>query len=110
MTSIPNAQEDLAKVIHGAPAQVAWNGQQYVLAEAVFSAGYRKPRTITTRAEVESLYGMDDSVVLIDEDGLIVQSLAGGWASPSFNDLLTSEKLHRLFGPAFTVLHEPEAS
>lgn len=35
-------RDELAKVIHGAPAMIAWNGEQIVLADAVLAAGYRK--------------------------------------------------------------------
>lgn len=108
MISLPRDRQELADII-GYAMNNEFSDPSGHAADAILAAGYRKPRTITTRAEVESLYAQDDSVVLMDEDGLIVQSLAGGWASPSFNDLLASEKLHRLFGPTFTVLHEPEA-
>jgi hypothetical protein len=70
----------------------------------------RKPRQVTTIEELDKLYNSDGNVVLMDEDGLVLQNLAGGWGSPSFdNEMLTSLTLYRLFGPSFTVLHEVTA-
>lgn len=69
-------------------------------------------RVITSVEEVETLFESDANVVLMDEDGLVLQNLAGGWGSPSFDyttPFVTSRDLHRMFGPNFVVLAKIEA-
>ena len=66
--------------------------------------GYTKPRTVASSREIEELYESDANVVLMDEDGAIIQNLAGGWKSPSSDRYLTSAMAHFVYGPILTVL------
>ena len=94
------------------------------LADAVLAAGYRKPRTITTEAELESLpigsviwafdyqagdanswQLFDDVVQLTDEDGDIAKR---AWVSSAYQDEHSSNRvLLRTNGHPITVLYEP---
>lgn len=97
-----NEINELAREIHSAPARIAWNGEQHVIADALHQKGYRKPRTITTIEEINSL---TDGSFIESHNGQLgrtqrhtVSSLNGGGVH--------LDKLEML--PA-TVLHEPEA-
>jgi hypothetical protein len=58
-----SARDELARVIFDAPALIAWdNRSQWIIADAILAAGYRKPRTITTVEELDAL--PNGSVVL----------------------------------------------
>lgn len=73
--------------------------------KALADLGFWKSPTITTSDELEQLYTSDRTVVVMDEDGLILQNLAGGWKSPGTDRYLTSAMVHHAFGPSFRVIH-----
>lgn len=74
--------------------------------KALEDLGYTKPRTVMSSAEMEELLHSDANVVLMDEDGAIIQNLAGGWKSPSSDRFMTSPMAHLVHGPILTVLTE----
>ena len=93
-------------------------------ANAILSAGYRKPRTISTEADLESLpigsviwafdfrsgdsdswQLFDDVIQLTDEDGDIAKR---AWVSSAYQDEHSSNRvLLRTNGHPITVLYEP---
>ncbi|MDQ0241235.1 hypothetical protein [Arthrobacter bambusae] len=80
-------------------------GAEHAL-DVVRLKGYFKRRTVSTIDELDALLQGDANVALMDEDGMILQNLAGGWATPISTRFTSSETVHRGFGPDFTVLHE----
>lgn len=72
--------------------------------KALADLGFWKSPTITTAKELEDLYNSDRNVVVMDDDGLVLQNLAGGWKSPGTDRYLTSDMAHHAFGPTFRVL------
>lgn len=73
--------------------------------KALADLGYWKSPTITTAKELDDLLICDRNVVVMDDDGVILQNLAGGWAHPGGVRFMTSDLVHRSFGPSFRVLH-----
>jgi hypothetical protein len=71
-------------------------------ADAILAAGYRKPRTITTRAEVEAL---GEGSVVRDSAGDAAEKRDGVWSSYETAPM-TDSRLSKYL-PA-TVLYEPE--
>ena len=71
-----NERDELAKVIHGAPALIAWEGQQHIIAASILAAGYTKPRQVST---VEELDALPVGSVAIEADGYIARRFPGGW-------------------------------
>ncbi|MGO4143695.1 hypothetical protein AB4Y77_01305 [Paenarthrobacter sp. YAF11_1] len=72
--------------------------------KALADLGYWKSPTITTAEELKDLYNSDRNVVVMDDCGLILQNLAGGWKSPGTDRYMTSDMAHQAFGPTFRVL------
>ncbi|MCW3766450.1 hypothetical protein OCL88_08185 [Paenarthrobacter sp. PAE-2] len=72
--------------------------------KALADLGFWKNPTITTADELQKLYDCDRNVVVMDDEGLILQNLAGGWKSPGNDGYLSSARAYRLFGPTFRVL------
>lgn len=111
-------RDDLADLIEGAVDETCYNADQmgpsglaYAVAlraaEATLAAGYRRPRTVTTVEELDALLHGDANIVLLDEDGISLQNLAGGWqAATGSRRLMTSDLTFHCFGPTFKVLHE----
>jgi hypothetical protein len=55
-TKATTQRDELARVIFDAPALIAWdNKSQHVIADAILAAGWSKPRTVTTVAELDAL-------------------------------------------------------
>lgn len=73
-------------------------------AKALEDLGFTRPRTVMSSREMEELFESDANVVLMDEDGAIIQNLAGGWKSPSSDRFMTSPMAHLVHGPVLTVL------
>jgi len=73
------------------------------IADAVLRSGYRKPRTITTRAEVEAL---GDGSVVADSAGDVSEKRGGLWCSYETAPM-TDARLSKYL--PVTVLHEPAA-
>ena len=101
-------REELAQVIatnldrifgnrEAEPAQ-----QDYKLADGLLEAGYRKPRTITTREEV---YALTEGAVLIDSAGDVAQLRGGLWCGYEASPMAPQRQAKYL--PA-TVIHEGE--
>lgn len=79
--------------------------------KALSELGYIKPRIIATVEELDALLRGDANVVLLDEDGISLQNLVGGWqAAAGSRRLMTSDLAFHCFGPIFTVLHEGAAA
>jgi hypothetical protein len=79
--------------------------------KALAELGYSKQRLIATVEEMESLLQGDANVVLLDEDGISLQNLAGGWqAATGSRRLMASDLAFHCHGPIFTVLHEQAVS
>jgi hypothetical protein len=93
-----NARDELTTLILGKTAPRA--------ADAILEAGYRKPRAITTYEELAALFAADVNAVVMDEDGVVLQNLAGGWKSPGSDMFMHSDLAFHVYGPTFTVLHE----
>ena len=74
-------------------------------ADAILTAGYRKPRIINSREELD---GLPEESVVIDYEGDVRQKRGGLWCGYETAPL-NSTRLARIAGP-FTVLYEPEAS
>lgn len=72
--------------------------------KALADLGYWKSPTITTAEELRNLYNSDRNVVIMDDHGLVLQNLAGGWKSPGTDRYMTSDIAHDTLGPAFRVL------
>lgn len=72
--------------------------------KALADLGFWKTPTITTAKELRDLYNSDRNVVVMDDCGLILQNLAGGWKSPGTDRYLTSDMAHHTLGPTFRVL------
>jgi len=71
-----NARDELVQIIDD-----RWHGYGYNpqgAADAILAAGYRKPRTITDRAEVEAL---PDGSVVADSAGDVSEKRGGLWCS-----------------------------
>ena len=71
---------------------------------ALADLGFWKTPTIATSTELQDLYDSDRNVVVMDDEGLILQNLAGGWKSPGSEHYLSSARAFTLFGPTFRVL------
>ncbi|WMI32997.1 hypothetical protein SEA_PEGGYLEG03_56 [Arthrobacter phage PeggyLeg03] len=71
--------------------------------EAIFAAGYRKQRTIST---VEELDALADGTAVLDADADVSTKHGGRWHGYEMSPL-DSRKFSKC-GP-FAVLHEPEA-
>jgi hypothetical protein len=87
-------RDELAKVIHGAPVRIAWNGEQKVIADAILAGGYRKPRTITTAEELDALrFGS----VVVDLAGVARTkrrsdtAMPGGWTAGGRSPISSAE-------------------
>ena len=93
-----NARDELAQIWADAYEQ------EKPVVDAILAAGYRKPRTITTREELDALYQLDRNVVIADEFGNAFQNLVGGWRAAGVDHFWSSSELHRKLGPDFTVL------
>jgi len=101
-----SARDELASVIveaYGENPDMCPCEQDMDVADAVLAAGYRKPRTITTREEVEAL---PDGSVLLDSAGDVAHLRDGFWFSYETSPM-THHRMAK-YTPA-TVLHEPEA-
>ena len=83
--------------------------REEVFLEALAAAGYRRPRVVTTVAELDAL--PEDSIVLSSTVFLRARSAYGQlvWGCVGSSDLLTAEDVFWASDSA-TVLHEPEAS
>jgi len=83
MTSVPNDREELAET----------------LAAAVLALGYRKPRTITTTEELDTL----------PEGSVVLTCFGDACQMRGTREDLTAWHFLVKYGPA-TVIHEPEAT
>ena len=101
-----NARDELAEIID------ACIGELYdyevggdVIADAILAAGYRKPRIVTTLAELEALpFGS----VILDPAGLSLhKNEFSGWRASNGAKEISAEMLEHEALPA-TVLYEPE--
>lgn len=117
MTTTENEQRDelvsllWCKIVThgGAGASIRLDANAaHVIAGTILTAGYRKPRTITT---VEELDALREGAVIVDRDGDAWQFLRGRWTCTdrSFNTVnQPSSSLAMVLAP-LTLLREPEA-
>lgn len=78
-------------------------------ADAIYAAGYRKPRTVTTVEELDAL--AEGSVVMgfdMDREQLVSAKQYGEWRQAGTDDGWQANGLIENYGE-LTVLHEPEA-
>jgi len=122
-----NAEMELHNIIYLAVKPYGGTGLVGASSEAarqILAAGYRKPRTISTEADLESLpigsviwafdfrsgdsdswQLFDDVIQLTDEDGDIAKR---AWVSSAYQDEHSSNRvLLRTNGHPITVLYEP---
>jgi len=71
-------------------------------ADAILAAGYRKPRTITTREELQALI---EGAVIIDSAGDVAELRGGYWCG--YETAAMSVHRQGKYLPA-TVIHEPQ--
>jgi len=91
-----SARDELTTLILGKTAPRA--------ADAILAAGYSKPRTITTRTELEAL---PDESVILDRDGDVFQRRGGDWCSYETRPAVDQQVAKWL--PA-AVLYEPKSA
>jgi len=72
------------------------------VADAILAAGYRKPRTITTREELQALI---EGAVIIDSAGDVAELRGGYWCG--YETAAMSVHRQGKYLPA-TVIHEPQ--
>ncbi|AYN57324.1 hypothetical protein PBI_BRIDGETTE_58 [Arthrobacter phage Bridgette] len=95
MSKLMSTRDELTTLILGKTAPRA--------ADAILAAGYRKPYTITTLAELEAL---PDESVIRDFSGDVAEKRAGVWCSYETAPMSDTRMAKYLPG---IVLHEPEA-
>jgi hypothetical protein len=110
-----NARDELTTLILGKTAPRA--------ADAILAAGYRKPRTITTPEDLDTLpirsiialisHSRNVPVVIVFQRGSIEHG-GDGWCTPEAIGQIPSEAVFEFialngFPTVFTVLHDPEA-
>lgn len=102
-----NERDELARILNEwLDDEAPLNLRRYVpIADSLLAAGYRKQQTISTYEELNSLYAADANAVVMNEDGVILQNLAGGWKSPGSAKFMHSDLAFHVYGPRFTVLH-----
>ena len=88
-----SAREELAKLISSRHTMAA--------VDAILAAGYRKPRTITTREELEAL---PQGSIVLDATGDVTRLRGGSWYTYE-TEPMTHTRMSRYL-PA-TVLYEP---
>jgi len=74
----------------------------FALADAILAAGYRKPRTITTREELDAL---PSGTAILDSDGNTNVLHDNGWVLPGSGGGYTSWAVAQAL--PVTVLYEP---
>jgi hypothetical protein len=100
-----SARDELAAVIveaYGESPDECPCEQDLDVADAILAAGYRKPRTITTVAELDVL-GLESVVKAVD--GNVWECLVGGWFETASRACHVASDLLL----PVTVLYEPSA-
>lgn len=99
-----NERDELAEVIRGIDGPATLGGLE--VADAILTAGYRKPRQVATADEMEAL---PVGSVVLDRDGMALQKTEWRFRGTGWNALngtrdIYREELERDCFPA-TVLH-----